>query len=265
MRTFTPDGHRPFPFGAAVLSLAGVLALGGCGSGGSGDSGGGTPSRTGAAPSSPAPASSAPASPSPSPSPTHTKKKPVHFSADVHRITKRSQVKPSWHPGCPVPLSGLRMIKMRYRGFDHKTHTGRLVVAASVTHDVIKVFRKLYHEKYPIRRMKPVDAYGGSDFKSIEADNTSAFNCRDATGSSSWSEHAYGKAIDLNPCENPYVYAGGRVDHKHCRKYAHRGRHDRGLIHPGDETVDAFASIGWGWGGVWTGDRDYQHFSASGR
>lgn len=252
------------PFGAAVLTVAGALVLGGCGSDGTGA---GTPSRTAAAPSATAPASASAtsSSASPAPSPTHSKKKKVHFAADVHKITKRSQVKHSWHPGCPVPLSGLRMIKMRYRGFDHKPHTGRLVVAASATHNVIKVFRKLYREKYPIRRMKPVDAYGGSDFKSIDADNTSAFNCRSATGSSSWSEHAYGKAIDLNPCENPYVYADGRVEHKHCRKYAHRGRHDRGLIHAGDKTVDAFAAIGWGWGGVWTGDRDYQHFSASGR
>jgi len=157
------------------------------------------------------------------------------------------------------------MIEMTYRGFDHKTHTGRMVVAASVTHDVIKVFRKLYKQKYPIKRMKPVDAYDGSDYKSIDADNTSAFNCRSATGSSSWSEHAYGKAIDVNPCENPYVEADGTSAHKHCRKYNDRSRDDRGLIHAGDSTVDAFASIGWGWGGVWSGARDYQHFSASGR
>ena len=25
-----------------------------------------------------------------------------------------------------------------------------------------------------------------------------------------------------------------------------------------------FASQGWGWGGLWTGARDYQHFSANG-
>jgi hypothetical protein len=247
-----------------VAAVAGALVLAGCGSGGT-PSASDTPSGPTSATAAP---TTAPTSPSPSRTPKPTKKpkpKPRHFSASVRKITKKSQVKHSWHAGCPVSLSGLRMIEMTYHGMDGEIHTGRLVVAAPVAHKVISVFRTLFHEKYPIRRMKPVDAYGGSDYKSIDADNTSAFNCRNATGSSSWSEHAYGKAIDLNPCENPYVYANGTSDHKHCRKYNDRSRHDRGLIHSGDDTVDAFAAIGWGWGGVWSGDRDYQHFSESGR
>jgi len=119
--------------------------------------------------------------------------------------------------------------------------------------------------RYPIRRMVPVAAYHGSDFASIQADNTSAFNCRDATGSSSWSEHAYGLAVDLDPCQNPYVYADGYEAHKRCRKYVDRSLRDPGIVHPGDKVVRAFASVGWGWGGSWAGDRDYQHFSANGR
>jgi hypothetical protein len=110
-----------------------------------------------------------------------------------------------------------------------------------------------------------IDAYGGSDFDSIEADNTSAFNCRTATGSSSWSQHAYGLAIDVNPIENPYV-EGGRVYHDASRRYADRSKQLRGMIHAGDAIVAAFAAIGWGWGGSWSGSvRDYQHFSSTGR
>lgn len=243
-------------------AAAATLLLAGCGSGEQ-PAASGTPSRTASAtPTSPSTASATSTSPSPSKT---AKPKPKKFAATISKITKKSQVKHSWHEGCPVSLSGLRMIEMTYRGFDHETHTGHMVVAADAAHDVVKVFKKLYKQKYPIRRMKPVDAYGGSDYKSIDADNTSAFNCRSATGSSSWSEHAYGKAIDVNPCENPYVEADGTSAHKHCRKYNDRSRHDKGLIHAGDSTVDAFASIGWGWGGVWSGARDYQHFSASGR
>jgi hypothetical protein len=118
------------------------------------------------------------------------------FTAKVSRIRHRSQVRYSWHPGCPVAPSGLRLITMTYRGFDHRVHTGRLVVNAAVTGKLILVFRKLFAMRYPIRRMVLVDAYHGSDFASIQADNTSAFNCRDAAGSSSWSEHAYGLAVD---------------------------------------------------------------------
>ncbi|MEP7024628.1 MAG: M15 family metallopeptidase, partial [Actinomycetota bacterium] len=146
-----------------------------------------------------------------------------------------------------------------------RVHTGRLVVNAAVTGKLIGVFRKLFEMRYPIRQMVLVDAYRGSDFASIQADNTSAFNCRDATGSSSWSEHAYGLAVDLNPCENPYVSADGYEAHKRCRQYVDRSLHDPGLIHAGDKVARAFASAGWGWGGTWQGARDFQHFSINGR
>lgn len=195
----------------------------------------------------------------------HNHRRARHFTAKISRIQHRSQVRYSWHPGCPVTPSRLRLITMTYRGFDHRIHVGRLVVNSAVTGKLILVFRKLFAMHYPIRRMIPVDAYRGSDFASIEADNTSAFNCRDATGSSSWSEHAYGLAVDLNPCENPYVYANGQEAHKRCRKFVNRSLHDQGIIHAGDKVVRAFASVGWGWGGTWQGDHDYQHFSANGR
>jgi hypothetical protein len=153
---------------------------------------------------------------------------------------------------------------MTYWGMDKKSHEGEMVVNEDVAKKIVKVFHKLYDERYPIRRMELVDKYGGSDFKSIEADNTSAFNCRNATGASSWSQHAYGHAVDLNTCENPYVHANGHIEHPRCVKYGNRKRHDPGLIHANDKVVKAFRSIGWGWGGSWGGPWDFQHFSANG-
>jgi hypothetical protein len=171
----------------------------------------------------------------------------------------------SWRQGCPVALRDLRLVTVTHIGFDGRARQGRLVVHEDVARDVVGVFRKLYDAGYPIRRMKLIDAYGGSDFDSIEADNTSAFNCRRATGSGSWSQHAYGLAIDLNPIENPYV-EGGRVYHADSWRYVNRSKRLKGMIRAGDVVVRAFASIGWGWGGSWTGSvKDYQHFSASGR
>ncbi|MGD0165996.1 MAG: M15 family metallopeptidase [Gaiellaceae bacterium] len=171
----------------------------------------------------------------------------------------------SWHRGCPVPLSGLRLLTLSYRGFDRRPHTGHLVVNESVAKQLVAAFRRLFRASFPIRRMQLVDAYGGSDFRSIEADNTSSFNCRTATGSSSWSNHAYGLAIDINPIENPYVTASGSVAHKASRPYVNRSRIRPGMAYPGGTLVNAFRSIGWGWGGSWSGDRDYQHFSYNGR
>jgi hypothetical protein len=244
--------------------LAAVLALAGAGCAGTAPAT--SPRPPGPPVSSPA---GSPGSPRPDGAPSGIPRRGHEgqkvFTAKVSRIRHRSQVRYSWHPGCPVAFSRLRLITMTYRGFDHKVHRGRVVVNAAVTGKLILVFRKLFAMRYPIRRMVPVDAYHGSDYASIREDNTSSFNCRDATGSSSWSEHAYGLAVDLNPCENPYVYADGHEAHPRCRKYVDRNLRDPGIIHAGDQVVRAFASVGWGWGGIWQGDRDYQHFSANGR
>ncbi|TYB49370.1 M15 family metallopeptidase [Actinomadura chibensis] len=247
----TPErrsARRALP--VAVGAVLAVVAAG-CGGGGGG-------SRESSPPATPSGTAASPSGPSATP----TKQE---FQAAVKRVTA-GDLKYSWRRGCPVSPSGLRMIEMTYWGMDDKPHTGgRLVVNAKAADDLVSVFRKLYKMRYPIERMEPVDKYKGSDFDSIEANNTSAFNCRPATGSSSFSQHAYGLAIDINPCQNPYVYADGHVAHKKCAKYKDRGNDDPGVIHRGDKVVKAFASIGWGWGGVWSGARDYQHFSSSGR
>jgi hypothetical protein len=130
---------------------------------------------------------------------------------------------------------------------------------------VLDVLRRLYAARFPIRRMVPVDAYGASDFRSIEADNTSAFNCRYVEGTTHWSEHSYGRAIDLNPIENPYVTGAGTTSHPASRSYLRRSPYRPGMAVEDGVAVRAFAAAGWGWGGRWSGDRDYQHFSASGR
>ncbi len=170
----------------------------------------------------------------------------------------------SWRPGCPVGLRDLRLLRLSHWGFDGKVRTGRLIVHEDVARELVGVFRRLYAARFPIRRMVPVDAYGASDFRSIEADNTSAFNCRFVDGTSRWSEHAYGRAIDLNPIENPYV-SGGRTSHRASRPYVDRARHRPGMAFEGGAVVRVFDAVGWGWGGRWTSVQDYQHFSASGR
>jgi D-alanyl-D-alanine carboxypeptidase len=169
----------------------------------------------------------------------------------------------SWRPGCPVPLRDLRVLSLSYHRFDRKTRVGRLIVHADVAPEMIDVFRTLYRARFPIRRLVPVDAYGASDFRSIEADNTSAFNCRFVDGTTRWSEHAYGRAIDVNPIENPYV-SGGRTSHPASVPYVDRSRRRPGMAYEGGVLVRAFDAIGWGWGGRWTSVKDYQHFSASG-
>jgi D-alanyl-D-alanine carboxypeptidase len=170
----------------------------------------------------------------------------------------------SWRPGCPVGFADLRLVTLTYHGFDGRAHTGRLVANKDAAGALVGVFRRLYASRFPIRRMDLVDKYGGDDFRSIEADNTSAFNCRPATGSSRWSQHAYGRAIDVNPIENPYVTSAGTTSHRAGRPYLDRSRHRPGMAYGGGVLVEAFQAAGWGWGGSWSGVKDYQHFSSTG-
>jgi hypothetical protein len=170
----------------------------------------------------------------------------------------------SWHPGCPVGLDDLRLLAVTYRGFDGETHFGRLVVNRDAARPLLAVMRRLYRLDYPFRQMRLVDAYGADDHRSMEADNTSAFNCRFVSGTSRWSQHAYGRAIDVNPVENPYADGEGYVSPPQGAPFADRSQHANGLIHRNGAVVRAFAAVGWGWGGDWSWPKDFQHFSATG-
>jgi hypothetical protein len=187
------------------------------------------------------------------------------FVAHVERVTAQD-LRYSWRPGCPVGPPQLRRIRMPYVGFDGRAHRGQLIVNAAVAQDVVVVFRTLYDARFPIRRMVPIDAYHGSDDRSVAADNTSSFNCRAAVapGPKHWSMHAYGEAIDVDTVENPYVQ-DGRVSHANARPFLDRRNVRRGMAVEGGVLVRAFAKIGWGWGGRWPGSPDYQHFSSNGR
>ena len=177
---------------------------------------------------------------------------------------------PSWHRGCPVALSDLRLLRVTHWGFDGRAHTGQLVVNERFAVPLSRVFRRLYELRFPIRHMSFADAYGPSGSRPADGDVTASFECRQAvpspctggTGTGSWSMHAYGEAVDLNPVENPYVGCGMTRDPS-ARRYLNRSRHLRGMVTPA--VVRAFKSIGWGWGGFWSGStKDYMHFSSTG-
>lgn len=183
------------------------------------------------------------------------------FTSSVAPVTA-AELSASWRPGCPVGPEKLRTVTVSFVDFAGAPSTGRLVVHADVANAVVAVFSQLYAQRFPIARMEPVEAFGGSDDASMDADNTSAFNCRRTTGGTGFSEHSYGTAIDLNPVENPYV-KGTTVLPAAGRAFVER-RPDRGVVLAGDPVVRAFADHGFSWGGDWSSLKDYQHFSVSG-
>jgi hypothetical protein len=186
------------------------------------------------------------------------------FTHSVSRVTA-AQLPYSWHRGCPVSPAQLRRIRLTYWGFDHRPHTGALVANKSAVSDLVHVFARLYAARFPIHRLRPIDAYSGNDERSLAADNTAAFNCRYVIGPGPrrWSVHAYGEAIDVNPVENPYLESG-RVHPRAGRAYLDRSWLRPGMAVPGGLLVRTFAAVGWQWGGRWTRSPDYQHFSSTG-
>jgi hypothetical protein len=186
------------------------------------------------------------------------------FAHSVSPVT-RAGLPHSWHSGCPVAPSALRRVRLSYWSFDGQARTGTLIVNESAVGDVVVVFRRLYGARFPLRRMRSIDAYGGNDERSLAADNTAAFNCRYVVGPGPrrWSQHAYGLAIDVNPVENPYL-EGGRVHPRSGRAYLNRSKLRPGMAVRGGVLVRAFAAVGWQWGGRWAGTPDYQHFSSTG-
>lgn len=187
------------------------------------------------------------------------------FTSTVRRIGPALAAEMTSHDPatCPTPLGDLRRLGLSYVDFQGNPRRGAMIVAADVAGDVTEVFRRLYDARFPIRQMRLIDVYGGDDDASMAADNTSAYNCRAVAGTSTFSDHAYGRAVDLNPVLNPYV-RGDDVQPRAGRRFVDVARGPRstprpGLVREGDVVSRAFERIGWQWGGDYA-DPDFQHF-----
>ena len=165
----------------------------------------------------------------------------------------------SYPEGATVPLDDLRYLRLSHIDFEGTVRTGEMVCNRAIADDLIDIFRQLYLAAYPIRSIRLVDDFGGSDDASMEADNTSCFNFRKAVGLRRLSRHAEGMAIDINPLENPYV-RGQIVRPASAKPYADRGKDFPHKIDRTDLCYKLFREHGFSWGGAWRSARDYQHF-----
>lgn len=167
-----------------------------------------------------------------------------------------------------IGLDDLRYLKVLHYNFEHQIQMGELIVNVDVSEDFVQIFKELFEAEYEIESMYLIDNYwtgegDSSDTASIEENNTSAFCYRTITGGSNLSNHAYGRAIDINPQQNPYVsYRSGNPvwTHENANDYIAR---DTGLPHVithDDICYQIFTKYGFSWGGDWNTIKDYQHF-----
>ncbi len=162
-----------------------------------------------------------------------------------------------------IDYSDLRLVTVRYIGFDDMEHEGMLIVNVQVADDVAAIFKDLYDARYPIEKILLIDEYNADDEASMADNNTSAFCFRQIDGQETISDHSYGIAVDINPLYNPYVRSGfgeRNVLPVNAGTYADRTVDFPHKIVPGDVCYNAFVSRGWKWGGEWDSPKDYQHF-----
>lgn len=185
------------------------------------------------------------------------------FHSRIQAVPPEVVLRSTWSAGCPVPLTDLRYLTVSFRGFDGHAHTGELIVNRRAADGVVRVFRRLFAEGFPIERMKVTTAAEQAATPTGDGNNTSSFVCRGTVTSKNWSEHAYGLAVDVNPFHNPYV-KGALVLPELAEAYQDRDRSLPGMVTADGPVVAAFRSIGWYWGGDWRSSKDYMHFSATG-
>jgi D-alanyl-D-alanine carboxypeptidase len=186
------------------------------------------------------------------------------FASTIEAVPPDVLARSSWTAGCPVTVDELAYLTMTHWGFDGRVHTGEMIVNAAVAEDVVTVFAALHAARFPIEQMRVVTAEEIDAPPTGDWNDTTSFVCRPAVGSGSWSMHAYGLAVDVNPFHNPYE-KGDLVLPELASAYLDREDVRPGMIEAGDAVYEAFAAIGWGWGGHWSSLKDWMHFSSNGR
>jgi hypothetical protein len=186
------------------------------------------------------------------------------YASTIRQIPDDVLARSTWQANCPVKVAELRYLTMSFWGFDGRPHTGEMIVNATTAAGVTAVFGKLFAAKFPLEEMRVTSRSELDAPPTGDGNNTTAFVCRPAVGQTTWSAHAYGLAIDVNPFCNPYL-KGQLVLPELASSYVDRKNIRPGMIFRGDATVTAFTAIGWSWGGDWTSPLDFQHFTATGR
>lgn len=163
-----------------------------------------------------------------------------------------------------VSIMDLAYVHVLYYDFDGVSTEGELICNQAIAPDLVEIFCELHRAEYQIEKIRLIDEYGGDDDLSMADNNTSCFNYRVVSGSSSLSKHAYGLAVDINPLYNPYITYNKdhsvNVSPAAGADYADRSQAFPYKIDENDLCCRLFKEHGFTWGGDWNSCKDYQHF-----
>ena len=166
----------------------------------------------------------------------------------------------TWHEDLPSPgLDQLRLLRIPFVDFEGREQTGQLITVDVLAEQVLAIFSALHTLAFPIASIRPMHEFSGDDGASMAANNSSCFNSRRIINSSRISLHALGRAIDINPIQNP-VIRDGKVRPDAGKAFCDRSKPVPGMFQPDSEATAIFLDAGWKWGGNWDNPKDYHHF-----
>lgn len=186
------------------------------------------------------------------------------FSYTITTASDEVLQRSTWRDTCPISADDLVYVTVTFYGFDQVTHVGELLLHRDVADDIVTVFETLHDAQFPIEEMRIISHDDLAREPTGDGNVTTGFVCRSVVSGNAWSQHAYGRGLDINPFHNPYL-RGQKVIPELAGAYLDRNNVRPGMIVANDVVVQAFAAIGWPWGGDWSSAKDWMHFSSTGR
>ena len=150
----------------------------------------------------------------------------------------------------------LSLVDVLYYSFDGKKHQGQILVNQELEDDVYEIFNFIEKILFPVGKVIPVVSYQWNDHQSMADNNSSSFNFRVIEGTAKLSMHSLGKAVDINPVQNPVIYANGVIAPEGATYLSQ----ERGTLTADHAVVQEFFKRGWHWGGNFEQPKDYHHF-----
>ena len=169
----------------------------------------------------------------------------------------------SYKDNCTVPRENLRYIHVLHKDLNGEIKEGEMVVNKFIAEDVLEILKELYKADYPIEKIRLIDEYDASDEMSMRDNNSSSFNFRYISYTTTVSKHGKGLAVDINTLYNPYVkMVNGSlsVEPATAVEYTDRNKDFICKIDHNDLCYKLFTEHGFEWGGDWESAKDYQHF-----
>lgn len=153
-------------------------------------------------------------------------------------------------------VDSLALVDVLYYSFDGRKHQGQIIVNRELEDDVYELFNFIEKILFPVEKVVPIVAYQWNDHNSMADNNSSSFNFRVIEGTTKLSMHSLGKAVDINPVQNPVIYPNGIIVPEGA-KYLPE---NRGTFTANNAMVQEFIRRGWHWGGNFDQPKDYHHF-----